>query len=177
MEAACGDPHLGAVAGAVDRLAAAGEDAVTWKGWEDFTPATSGANLSPRPAVPKRSKYHAQRTEVDGLTFDSKREAARYQVLKARMAAGDVRRLKCQPRYALCPLIIEHGDVRNINAGSNSPRRYPVVEYIADFEYEERDSAVAWNLVVEDVKGVRTDLYKLKKRWFEAQYGMTIREV
>lgn len=155
---------------------------MTWHGWEDYVPPQS--TVSQRglpPATPaKRSKFGAVPTTIDGLRFDSKREAARYHVLKVRMQAGDVRRLRCQPRYALCPLIIEHGDIRDINAGTNSPRRHPVSEYVADFEYEESDrgyGGVTWQLVVEDAKGVRTDIYKLKKRWFEAQYGITVREV
>src|SRR5678816_3947179 len=106
---------------------------MTWKGWEDFVPASVAAPLR------RKSKYHAEPTVVDGIRFDSKREAARYQVLKLRMKAGDIRRLKLQPRYSLCPLIIEHGDVRNINTGSNSARRLPIAEYVADFEYEESD--------------------------------------
>lgn len=146
-----------------------------YDGWRDYTGPTTD---TPRPA--KRSKFGAKSVEVDGLRFDSKREAARYAVLKVRMQAGDIRRLKCQPRYALCPLIIEHGDVRDINTGSNSPRRLPVSEYVADFEYEESDrgyGGITWRLVIEDAKGVRTDIYKLKKRWFETQYGMTVREI
>lgn len=133
----------------------------------------------PPPPPSKRSKYGAEATTVDDIRFDSKREAARYNVLKIRMKAGDIRRLKLQPRYALCALIIEHGDVRDINAGCNSARRHPIAEYIADFEYEESDrgyGGITWTLVVEDCKGAKTDIYKLKKRWFQAQYGVTIRE-
>lgn len=137
-----------------------------YAGWKDYKPTIGKV----------RSKFGAKRTEIDGLTFDSKREAARYLVLVARMKAGDLRRLRCQPRYALCALVIEHADIRDINRGANSPRRVPVCEYVADFEYEERDSAVTWNVVVEDAKGARTDVYKLKRRWFETQYGMAIRE-
>lgn len=146
-----------------------------YDGWRDYAgPTTDTA----RPV--KRSKFGAKSVTVDGLRFDSKREASRYAVLKVRMQAGDIRRLRCQPRYALCPLIIEHGDVRDINTGSNSPRRCPVSEYVADFEYEESDrgyGGISWRLVIEDTKGVRTDIYKLKKRWFETQYGIAVVEV
>jgi hypothetical protein len=145
---------------------------MTWKGWEDYVPPSM-------PAPPKKGKYGNTATWVDGLRFDSKREAARYNVLKVRLRAGDIRRLKCQPRYALCALVIDNADVRDINKGTNSPRRHPVAEYVADFEYEESDrgyGGVTWRVVVEDAKGARTDLYKLKKRWFEAQYGITVLE-
>lgn len=128
----------------------------------------------------KPHKYGAVKTEVDGIVFASKKEAKRYGELKLLLRAGHIRELKLQPRYALCPLIIEHGDVRNVNAGHNSPRRCPVAEYVADFEYEESDrgyGGIKWSLVVEDTKGFKTDTYRLKKRWFEAQYGIQIREV
>lgn len=144
-----------------------------YPGWESFVPG-----LTNQPA--KRGKFGAKRTTVGGLTFDSKREAARYVVLEMRLKAGDLRRLRVQPRYALCPLVIDGADVRNLNKGTPSGRRMPVCEYVADFEYEESDrghGGVTWTLVVEDVKGARTDIYKLKKRWFEAQYGMAIHEV
>lgn len=161
---------------------------MTWKGWEDFTPPldsrTGVGGLvvigQADPASSKPSKYRAVKETIDGITFDSKREAARYRDLVLRMKAGDIRRLRCQPRYALCPLIIEEADARDINAGVNSLRRLPICDYIADFEYEESDrgyGGIVWRLIVEDVKGVRTDVYKLKKRWFQTQYGMQIREI
>lgn len=127
-----------------------------------------------------RSKYGAVKTTVDGITFDSKREAAHYRDLLARLSAGDIRRLKCQPRYALCALIVDGADPRDVNAGAASCRRCPVAEYVADFEYEESDrgyGGIIWTLVVADVKGARTDIFRLKKRFFEAQYGVKIREV
>ena len=127
-----------------------------------------------------RSKYSAVKFTVDAITFDSKREATRYGELKLLEKAGHVRALRLQPRYALCALVIDQADVRNLNTGTTSPRRTPVAEYIADFEYEECPSggdSVTWHVVVEDVKGMRTTVYKLKKRWFEAQYQITIREI
>lgn len=148
---------------------------MTWKGWEDYCGTSPAVGV----ATKKRSKYGAEKITVNGRAFDSKREAARYRDLDLRMKAGDIRRLRCQPRYALCPLIIEHGDVRDLNSGANSPRRSPVAEYIADFEYEESDrghGGIRWRLVIEDVKGAKTDVYKLKKRWFEAQYSVRIKE-
>jgi len=127
---------------------------MTWRGWEDFVP--------PSQAVPARkSKYGAEPTTVDGLRFASKREAARYRVLKLRMQAREIRNLQCQPIFAL----------KTING-------VEVAQYVADFEYDEIGPLGwgDWVHVVEDVKGARTDVYKLKKRWFEKQYGITIRE-
>jgi hypothetical protein len=127
----------------------------------------------------KAHKYRAKRTEVDGIKFASQKEARRYQELKLLERAGDIRNLKLQPRYALCPLVIERADVRDVNLGTASVRRCPVSNYVADFEYEQSDrgyGGVKWTLVVEDSKGMKTDVYRLKKRWFEAQYGVAIRE-
>lgn len=145
---------------------------MSWAGWEDFVPTQK--------AAPKCHKYGAKATVIDGLTFASKKEARRYTELKLRLHAGDIRDLRLQPRYVLYPLILEQADVRNANAGAPSGRRLPVADYVADFQYEASDrgyGGVQWRLVVEDVKGVRTDIYKLKKRWFEAQYGITVVEI
>ena len=132
------------------------------------------------PTCATRSKYGAVKTTVDGITFASQKEAKRYGELKLLEKAGKVRALRTQPHYALCALVIDHADVRDINKGTNSARRHPVAEYIADFEYEESEihgfGGMTWRLVVEDVKGMKTDVYRLKKRWFEAQYSIRIRE-
>jgi hypothetical protein len=130
-------------------------------------------------SVQRVHKYRAKRTVVDGITFASQKEARRYQDLKLLMRAGDVRNLKLQPRYTLCPLVIENADARDVNAGFASTRRFSLCQYVADFEYEQSDrghGGVSWRLVVEDVKGMKTDVYKLKRKWFEAQYGITILE-
>jgi hypothetical protein len=127
-----------------------------------------------------QSKYRAVRTKVDGHTFASKREAKRYGELILLARAGHIRELKLQPRYALCPLVIDRADVRDVNAGEPSKRRCPVANYVADFQYEESDrgyGGVSWRVVVEDAKGMKTETYRLKKKWFEAQYGIEIREI
>lgn len=127
-----------------------------------------------------RSKYHAVKTTVDGITFASKKEAKRYGELKLLERAGDLRALRLQPRYALVPLRLEKRALRNINDGPILNSRVPVAFYVADFEYEESDrgyGGIKWQLVVEDTKGMKTETYLLKKRWFEAQYDIAIREL
>ncbi len=106
--------------------------------------------------LPKRSKYGAVKTVVDGTTFDSKKEAARYSELKAMERAGKIRELQLQPRYELV--------VKNVR----------VCRYIADSRYYDCEKN-RW--VVEDVKGLRTAVYKLKKKLMKALYGITITEV
>lgn len=137
-------------------------------------------NALARRRVTTAHKYGAKATVVDGIRFASQKEAKRYGELKLLMRAGHIRELRLQPRYALCPLVIERADARDVNAGIPSPRRVPVANYVADFEYEESDRgfrSVTWRLVVEDTKGFKTDTYLLKKKWFEAQYGIEIREI
>lgn len=102
----------------------------------------------------RRTKYAAVRTTVDGITFASKREAARYGELKLLERAGAIQNLRLQPRYVL-------------HAGNG----VKVCEYVADYEYLENGV-----LITEDCKGFRTEVYKLKSRHFKAEYGREIRE-
>jgi hypothetical protein len=48
-----------------------------------------------------------------------------------------------------------------------------VCDYVADFRYRKGPKGI---LVIEDVKGMKTPVYRLKKKWFEAQYGLSITE-
>nr|UVX46400.1 MAG: protein of unknown function (DUF1064) [Bacteriophage sp.] len=107
----------------------------------------------------RRSKYHAKRTSVDGITFDSKREADRYLVLKSMEEDGAIEDLRRQVRYELIPAFDVDG------------KHYRPVSYVADFVYVENGKEV-----VEDVKGMRTDVYKLKSKLFARRYGKAIKE-
>ena len=100
------------------------------------------------------SKYHAVKTVRDGNVFASKAEARRYDELKIMQLAGEISHLECHPRY---PLIVS-----GIGVGY----------YEADFRYTENKKTV-----VEDVKGVRTPVYSLKKKMIKAQYKIDIQEV
>ncbi len=110
--------------------------------------------------APKPSKYKAVKVTVDGHTFDSKKEAARYAELKLLEKAGAIDALVLQPSYAL--------EVNGETIGY----------YFGDFKYGEPvpGKPGVWHNVIEDVKGVRTPLYRWKKKHFEAQYGIQIRE-
>lgn len=105
------------------------------------------------------SKYHAKKTTVDGITFDSKREADRYLVLKSMEEDGTIEDLRRQVRYELVPAFDVDG------------RHYRPVYYVADFVYREDGHEV-----VEDVKGMRTDVYRLKSKLFARRYGKVIKE-
>lgn len=105
------------------------------------------------------SKYHARKTTVDGITFDSRREADRYLVLKSMEEEGAIEDLRRQIRYELIPAFDVDGS------------HYRPVFYVADFVYVEDGKEV-----VEDVKGMRTDTYQLKAKLFARRYGKVIRE-
>lgn len=111
------------------------------------------------------SKYHvapaAERT-TNGIRFDSKAEMRRWQELKLLALAGEISDLALQPSFQLvAPFTDSQG------------RRHRGVRYVADFTYQERGRKV-----VEDVKGVRTAAYAIKRQLFAARYPGTIfREV
>lgn len=107
------------------------------------------------------SKYHARKTVVDGITFDSKREAKRYGELKLLERAGAIRDLRRQVRFELIPAFDVGG------------KHYRPTSYVADFVYTDCKTGTE---VVEDVKGVRTDVYRLKSKMFAHKFGVVILE-
>ncbi len=116
-----------------------------------ITPGEIGA-----PTLRRRGKYHNRFTEVDGITFHSRKEALRYQELKLLEMAGEITELELQPRFAIrWPL----------------DERVKICDYIADFRYYQNG-----RLTIEDVKGIRTGVYRLKKKLMQAAYKITILE-
>jgi hypothetical protein len=114
------------------------------------------------PLPPKASKYGNKRVEVDGITFDSQAEAKRYAELKLLEKAGQISDLKLQPRF---PFYYQTGWTSEL-----------MFTYVADFSYVDNVPPHPMT-VVEDVKGFRTPLYRLKKKLIEAQYGIAITEI
>ena len=118
-------------------------------------------------SLAKRSnKYGAKRTRVNGIWFDSKREAERYKLLKAMQMARKITDLELQPEF---PLMIGDRPVLMRSKGYPNGRR---VKYRADFRYKQDGK-----IVVEDSKGFATETYKLKKAIVEAIYGIKVVEV
>jgi hypothetical protein len=109
----------------------------------------------------KKAKYRARPTVVNGIRFHSAREAARYLDLKLREKAGEIKELELQPKFPIYVCRRQNGEL------------HKVCDLILDFRYREGPCGL---LVVEDCKGMRLPIYKLKKRMFEAQYGLEIRE-
>lgn len=103
----------------------------------------------------QRSKYGNRKVMIDGKVFDSGMEGDRYKQLKIMEQAGEIERLEEQVRFRCI--------VNDIK----------VCDYYADFRYYDRRTRA---FVVEDVKGARTDVYKLKKKLVEALFGIEIVE-
>lgn len=119
-----------------------------------------------------RSKYGARKTVVDGITFDSKKEANRYRELKLLEKAGEICCLRLQVPFELIPAQYEEtGEVYTKGKDKGKPKRgkciEKVVNYIADFVYYNSDATVR---TVEDVKGMRTPVYIIKRKLFRWRY-------
>lgn len=101
------------------------------------------------------SKYNAKKANVDGHKFDSKREAERYRELKLLERGKEIRNLVLQPRFLLQDKFKDR-----------TGKTHRKIEYVADFLYINKDGKA----IVEDVKGVLTDVYKIKKKMFLKKY-------
>lgn len=108
------------------------------------------------------SKYKSKKETVDGIKFDSKKEASRYKELKLLQKGGYITGLCLQ-----VPFVLQDAYIRV------DGKRIRAIKYVADFVYKDADG----NIHVEDVKGMRTDVYNLKKKIFEKRYKIKIEEV
>ena len=99
----------------------------------------------------KMNKYNAQKTKVDGITFDSKKEANYYCTLKLRQRAGEIKYFLRQ-----IPFDLPGG-----------------VKYRCDFVEFWTNGDVKFI----DVKGVETKEFKLKKKMVESLYPVIIEVV
>jgi len=117
--------------------------------------AEFNAMIVPGFQVPKKNKFNARKTVVDGIRFDSKKESDRYLKLKMLEKYGQIEGLEWQVDY---PIIVN---------GKNCGK------YIADFRYKKQGKEI-----IEDVKSeaTRTSTYRLKKKLVEAIYGIIITE-
>jgi hypothetical protein len=117
------------------------------------------AHLNPHLVVQvcdkKKNKYRNTKTEVDGIKFDSKKEANRYKELKLLLKAGHIGLFQRQVRYEL-------------NEGGTHS-----LAYIADFVYFD---VATGKTIVEDTKGYRTKEYLKKKRLMQKLHGIIIFE-
>ena len=111
-------------------------------------------------APSRRGKYNAQGEHLDGHWFASGAEAKRYLQLMDMKHQGKIDRLELQPSYQI---MVKGKHIAN---------------YRADFRYAVlADSGSISGIVVEDVKGMVTDVYTMKKKLVEALYDMQINEI
>ena len=101
------------------------------------------------------NKYRNKKTIVDGIPFDSKKEARRYQELKLLAKGGLIKNLELQPKFEVLPAYRRNG------------KKIEEISYIADFKFIDTQRGIT---VVEDVKGFKTEVYKLKKKMFLYKY-------
>ena len=115
-----------------------------------------------------KNKYKNSKVVVDGIKFDSKKEAGRYITLKSLEKDGIINGLKLQVKYLLIPTQYELPDEKK--------KKRKVLErecsYYADFVYY-KDGKI----IVEDTKGMRTPEYIIKRKLMLYVYGIKIKEV
>jgi hypothetical protein len=110
----------------------------------------------------KKSKYGNKKVVIDGIKFDSQKEGNRYLELKLMEDTDYIKDLELQKKFELIPSYEINGKkIRSVN-------------YICDFYYYDNQTQ---KYVVEDTKGYRTEVYKLKKKMFEYKYGIEIKEI
>ena len=121
------------------------------------------------------AKYGNKKVFIDGMVFDSKKEAARYKELSLLARAGEITDLETQVTFELIPAAYEDFERYGKNGKRLKDGRRCVekaVTYIADFVYKDQG-----NTVVEDTKGVKTKDYIIKRKLMLDRYGIRIREL
>lgn len=108
------------------------------------------------------AKYHNKKVNYDGHTFDSIKEMNYYLKLKLLENAGKIKDLELQKEFELQP---------SYRLNNKTSRK---IVYRADFTYKTAEDD---KLHVIDVKGYRTDVYRLKKKMFEYKYRIEIEEI
>lgn len=99
------------------------------------------------------NKYNNRKTVVDGIKFDSIRESKRYIALSIMQKMGKISSLELQTPYTLLKSFKDH-----------TGKTQRAIKYIPDFRY-----IIENRIIVEDVKGLKTEVYKIKKKLFLKQ--------
>jgi hypothetical protein len=110
-----------------------------------------------------KRKYNNQPTERNGIKFDSRKEANRYEELMFLRQAGEIDNLKLQPQFTLQESYM-----------TPEGERVRAIRYVADFSYTQGSQ-----MVVEDVKSkaTATAQYKMKKKLMQERFGISVKEV
>lgn len=108
------------------------------------------------------TKYHSQKAMLDGIEFDSRREAQRYAELKLLERAGEITDLRTQVKYTLIPAQ---------KRPSGGVER--ACTYTADFVYKDKSG----HEIVEDAKGMRTQQYIIRRKLMLWVHGIEVVEI
>tara|TARA_Y100001951_G_C11078127_1_gene149821 strand:+ start:91 stop:483 length:393 start_codon:yes stop_codon:yes gene_type:complete len=126
-----------------------------------------------------KHKYRAIKTTVDGKTFDSKKEAKRYTELKLLEKTGMITHLELQPTYQITVNGVDickyKADFRYFTVRAENREQYSNSkgEWVVPTKTGDREGQI-----IEDVKGFKTPIYRLKKKLVEACFpGTLIKEV
>ena len=124
------------------------------------------------------NKYNNRKAVVDGITFDSLKEARRWEELKLAERAGAIADLERQVRFELIPAQREpdtRGPRGGVKQGKLLERQ---VIYVADFVYMDMQTG---EKVVEDVKGMKQgtayEIFKIKRKLMLERYGIRVKEI
>lgn len=119
------------------------------------------------------NKYRNRRVVTgDGINHDSRKEAIRWMQLKLMESAGAITGLQRQVKFVLIPAQYEADSIGKNGKFKKGKCLERECAYVADFIYNENDK-----LVVEDVKGVRTKEYIIKRKLMLQVYGIRIKEI
>lgn len=122
---------------------------------EDYEKYKEGQEINTRKSIAKKkNKYRNIKTTVDGIEFDSIKEADYYCQLKLLKRAGEIKDFGLQPRYELQPTFRKNGTTHRS------------ITYVADFVIDNNDGTTE----IIDIKGVETQVFKIKKKLFEYKY-------
>lgn len=124
---------------------------------------------------PVASKYGNKKVEIDGHVFDSRKEAKYYLYLKEKEKEGEISNIRLQVPFEIVPAVYET-QIVHLKTKDKEVNRcvQRAVHYIADFVYTVNDTGED---EVVDVKGWRTEGYRLKKKMMRAFNGIDIIEV
>ena len=121
-----------------------------------------------------RNKYHSKKVEMNGIVFDSKKEAKRYSELSLLEKARAITELQRQVKYVLIPAQREPDTVGKRGGIIKGKTIEKECSYIADFVYRDAETG---ELIVEDTKGFRTKDYIIKRKLMFYVHGIKIQEV
>ena len=122
-----------------------------------------------------QNKYYNKKCEINGIVFDSRKEARRWQELLLLQRAGVIKSLQRQVKYVLIPAQYESFERYGKNGQELTPGKKLIERecaYVADFVYEEDGKTV-----IEDTKGFKTKDFIIKRKLMLYTHGIRIREV